>query len=126
MPTACAPVPVTCSTLAAKPVAAAPTVVTPEKDLSRPALPAARGGEWNCPFPAQADVDQVDYARVVIVVTVGTEGRAKSVVVQSDPGHGFGTAARRCALGQRYDVGLDRFGKPATRTTPPFTVTFRR
>jgi protein TonB len=57
---------------------------------------------------------------------VGTDGRAKTVTVQSDPGHGFGEAARRCAFREKYDIGLDRFGKAATRTTPPFTVTFTR
>ena len=97
----------------------------PEKDLSRPALPQNRG-DWPCAFPPEADAEQIHFARVRIVVTVGARGRAESVVVQSDPGHGFAAAARRCALRQRYEVGLDRWGKPVTRTTPPITVTFTR
>jgi protein TonB len=104
--------------------AAAPT--TPPADLSRPAMPTSRGGNWSCPFPAQADVDQVDYALVTIVVTVGPDGRARSAVVSRDPGHGFGPAAQRCAMQQRYEPGLDSSGKPVTRTTPPFTVRFTR
>jgi protein TonB len=97
----------------------------PAEDRSRPALPQSTN--WSgCGFPAEADMEQIDYARVRLVVTVGTDGRAKSVVVQSDPGYGFGALARQCALRRRYKVGLDQQGNPVTRTTPPFTVTFTR
>jgi periplasmic protein TonB len=102
--------------------AAAPTAAA--VDLSRPAMPLST--DWNCQFPAQADTDQIDFARVMVVVTVGPDGRAKSVVVASDPGHGFGAAAQRCAMGQQYSVALDSAGKPVTRTTPPFSVRFTR
>ena len=89
-------------------------------------MPLSEGGNWACPFPPEADAEQIDYARVGVVVTVGPDGLAKSVTVTTDPGHGFGAAARRCAQGQRYQPGLDSTGKPVTRTTPPFTVVFRR
>jgi protein TonB len=105
-----------------KTVAAKPP--EPEKDLSRAAKPSSTN--WNCGFPPEADVAQINFARVRVVVTVGPDGRAKAVAVQNDPGHGFGEWARRCAMRNRYAVGLDRWGKPATRTTPPFWVTFTR
>jgi protein TonB len=94
-------------------------------DRSRPARP--RNMDWTgCGFPAQADVEQVNYARVVIVVTVGPDGSPKSVVIQSDPGYGFGAQARQCAMRRAYLPGLDRSGQPVARTTPPITVTFTR
>jgi protein TonB len=60
------------------------------------------------------------------VVTVTAEGRARSVSVLNDPGHGFGRLARQCAFRQTYTSGRDRYGKPVSRTTPPITVRFTR
>ncbi len=98
--------------------------VTPEVDRSRPALPVV--SSWSCAFPPEADVAQVDFARARIVVTVAADGRAESAVVLSDPGNGFGDAARRCALAQRYTAARDRSGNPQMATTAPITVTFTR
>lgn len=94
------------------------------KDQSRPSTPTSRS--WNCGFPAEADFDQVDFATVMITVTVGTDGRAKSVSVLSDPGHGFGKQARSCAMRMSYTPGLDRNGQPVVKTTSPFPVRFTR
>jgi len=44
----------------------------------------------------------------------------------SEPGHGFGRAARMCALTKRYTPALDRDGNPVVGTTPPINVTFTR
>jgi len=96
----------------------------PAKDLSRPARPNSTN--WSCGFPAEADMDQVDYAVVRVVVTVTAEGRARSVSILNDPGHGFGRLARQCAFRQNYTSGRDRYGKPISRTTPPITVRFTR
>ncbi len=81
---------------------------------------------WNCGFPAEADMEQIDYATVTLSVTVGADGRAKSVTVLKDPGYGFGSLARSCAFRMRYAVGLDAQGKPITKTTAPFPVRFTR
>jgi protein TonB len=97
----------------------------PEVDRSKP--PSLLGGtSWNCPFPPEADTDQVDQAIATIVVTVRPDGTPQSVKVVSDPGHGFGRAARLCALGRRYNAGLDRAGAATTSTTPPIKVRFTR
>ncbi len=105
-----------------KTVAAKPR--EPEEDLSRTAMPQSTN--WDCGFPPEADVEQINFARVRVVVTVGPDGRAKLVAIQSDPGHGFGQWAQRCAMRRSYEVGLDRWGKPVTRTTPPFWIKFER
>ena len=100
------------------------TVVT-GPDLSRPAAPT--GGSWNdCEFPAEADIEGVDSAVVQLTVTVGPNGRAKSVTILRDPGNGFGQSARSCAFRKPFNAALDRAGAAITMSTAPFTVRFTR
>lgn len=98
----------------------------PAVDKSRPAgLPP--GANWNtCGFPPEADAEQINQARVRVVVVVGTDGRPTSVNVLSDPGYGFGRIARNCAMRFTYPPGLDKLGNPAPRATRPFAITFTR
>jgi protein TonB len=94
-------------------------------DLSRPAKPAE--SSWaSCAFPPEADADQIDFQVVTIVVTVRADGTPQSVRVLGDPGHGFGRAARQCALGKRFVPALDHDGNAILAPTPPFTVRFQR
>jgi protein TonB len=97
----------------------------PKENLSRPALPVSTNWD-DCGFPPEADVEQIDFMRVSVVVTVGTDGRAQNVTVLKDPGYGFGRFARQCAMRKTYNVGLDVNGKPAATTTPPIVVRFTR
>ncbi len=94
-----------------------------EPDRSRPAK--ALRSHWSCPFPPEADADDVNSARVAVVVMIRADGTASSVRITADPGHGFGRAARMCALGERYAPALDRKGEP---TDGQFvtTITFTR
>lgn len=100
-------------------------IAAPAVDLSKPAKPPP-GSIWKCPFPPEADAEQIHRAKVVLVVVVNAAGRPKSVSVVSDPGFGFGRAARRCAMQRKFLAGVDKFGKPAETATRPFTVTFDR
>lgn len=84
------------------------------------------GTDWSCPFPAEADSAEIDDAVVVLQVDVGADGAATAVQVRSDPGHGFGREARRCALSKRYATALDRDGIPVPGATRPFQVRFSR
>jgi periplasmic protein TonB len=103
---------------------AAPKLQGP--DLSKPPG-VASGASWSsCDFPQEADVDQIDYAVVTIVVTVRVDGSPQTVRVLEDPGHGFGRAARLCALTKRFTPGTDHDGNPMVGTTPPIRVTFTR
>ncbi|MGC4088110.1 MAG: hypothetical protein QM756_09465 [Polyangiaceae bacterium] len=80
-------------------------------DLSRePSL--AGGSRWDCPFPEEADADDIDHAVVVLQIEVSADGRAVNAKSTSDPGHGFAREARRCALRKTFSPGLDRAGKP--------------
>ncbi len=105
--------------------AVAPPPPPPGEDKSR-AAGIVGSSAWSCPFPPEADTDQVDSARVTVIVTVRPDGSALSVKVVSDPGHGFGRAAKMCALTRRYTAGLDRSGQPVVTTTPPINVNFSR
>lgn len=103
--------------------APAPIVKAPEKDLSQGAAPI--GTSWSdCGFPAEAQLDGVEYGIVKLVVTVNPDGRAKSVTILSDPGSGFGNHARQCAMRRTFKPALDKSGQAVVSSTPPFTVKF--
>jgi periplasmic protein TonB len=98
--------------------------VPTKQDLSVPARPAE--SNWDCPWPPEADTDQINYMRVRIVVTVGLDGRAQKVTVLNDPGHGFARYVQQCAFRKTFNVALSTDGKPVVSTTPPFGVTWTR
>lgn len=100
----------------------APTAPAGE-DRSRP--PSLPSGNPCSGFPAEADMDQIDFGIVGLAAVVGPDGRAKSVSVTRDPGHGFGPYARSCAMRIRYGAPLDRDGNPTTKTFT-FTIRFTR
>jgi periplasmic protein TonB len=93
-------------------------------DLSRTAQ-LAGSGDWRCPFPPEADSDQVDEAAAIIQVTVGADGKAQTANILQDPGHGFGREARQCAMREAYVPALDRDGK-AVASSKKFRVKFER
>jgi hypothetical protein len=103
---------------------ATPNQLPSGPDRSRGATPT--GTDWNCSSLFPSDPDAGDYATVVIAVTVQLTGKAKSVAVIRDPGHGFAAAARSCAMLQSFNVALDRLGQPIVATTPPIVVRFTR
>ena len=94
-------------------------------DLSR-AASVTGGTNWDCPFPPEADTEQIDFQRVQIVVTVGADGSAQNIKLVTDPGHGFGRAALRCAaMGRKFEPARDRQGR-AVLSTLPMIVRFQR
>lgn len=100
----------------------APAAIGP--DRSRGARPAS--ADWNCSRLFPTDPEAGNQAYVLIAVTVLPSGAPRWVAVLRDPGHGFGAAAKACALGQPYEAALDRDGHPVAATTPPITVRFTR
>ncbi len=96
----------------------------PATDFSRkPAL--AGGAEWTCPFPSEADRAGVDSALVSIRIALDASGAVRNVELRSDPGHGFGGAAERCARTKRWAPALDRQGN-AVAGDIVINVRFRR
>ncbi|HVR18945.1 MAG TPA: energy transducer TonB [Polyangiaceae bacterium] len=100
----------------------APVVVGP--DLSRTPSVVDKGACERL-FPAEAEAEGINFMKVTIAVTVGADGRAKSVTVLKDPGFGFGKAARTCAMRMPYTPALSSAGK-AIEQTFSFAVRFVR
>ncbi len=92
-------------------------------DLSRPARPVQKS--WACPFPAESELEQINYQQVSVAVTVSAAGKALDVKVIGNTDFGFGSAAQRCGLTKAFVPALDRTGAPIT-TTIPVVVTFVR
>jgi len=103
----------------------APTGAAVSIDRSRTAS-VSGSKDWNCPFPPEADSEQIDQAFPTIQVSVRNDGAPEHVTVLSDPGHGFGRAAVRCAMQQRFDTALDHDGKPIPGLTKSLRVRFER
>lgn len=99
----------------------------PAVDRSRPAG-LLGSTDWNCSsfWPAEADSEQIDQALVTIQVTVGPDGKPMKVDVVKDPGHGFGLAAKRCAMRESFQTALDMNGNAIVSSTKPFRVRFER
>jgi protein TonB len=94
------------------------------RDRSRPVT--LDEAAWSCPWPAEADALQVNEQTVVLRVFVRADGRADRVDVVSDPGFGFGSAARSCALATRFPPARDSSGQPIAANSPPIRVHFIR
>lgn len=107
-------------------VGTAPAPVAPKVDRSRKAGLLGSVDWSDCPFPAEADAEQIDQSFVLIQVKVKPDGSPESVTVVQDPGHGFGREARKCAMRKKYTGALDVDGNPVAATTNPFRVRFER
>ena len=82
--------------------------------------------DWRCPWPAEADADEIDEQSAIVRVEVGADGKVEAVSIVRDPGHGFGQAAARCAEKARFRAALDRGGKAVRAQSPPIRVRFVR
>jgi biopolymer transport protein ExbD len=79
-----------------------------------------------CPFPKEADAKRIDSAAVLVMVTVGANGKAEQVRILDDPGSGFGEAARQCAMARSYRPARDANGQPIRGSTAPFRIRYQR
>jgi protein TonB len=79
-----------------------------------------------CGFPPEADAAGIDHAVVHVDIEVGADGKATSVRVLDDPGHGFGRAARSCAMGRNYRSAHDRNGNGIAASLPSVAIRFTR
>ncbi|HVH44202.1 MAG TPA: energy transducer TonB [Labilithrix sp.] len=107
-------------------IGTAPAPAVRREDKTR--VPGLLGSvDWNdCPFPGEADAEQIDQAYVMIQVKVKPDGSPENVTVVQDPGHGFGREARKCAMRKKYSQGLDADGNSVGGMTKPFRVRFER
>ena len=82
--------------------------------------------KWSCPWPPEADSEQIDEQTVILRVVVDASGTAEKATVLADPGHGFGPAAVACALQTRFVPARERSGETVRATSPPIRVRFTR
>lgn len=99
----------------------------PAGAVSRAQPVRLRARDWTCRWPKQADALSINEQVVVVQVTVSADGSVAEAQLLSDPGHGFGAAARACAReGRRFDPALDDQGVPYAATSAPVRVRFAR
>jgi len=103
-----------------------PTGAGPPHGPSRARAVSLDQAAWSCPWPAEADAEQVNEKTVVLRARVQPDGRAQTVEVLSDPGFGFGAAARACALATRFEPARDADGRPIAAQSAPIRVHFYR
>jgi protein TonB len=87
-----------------------------ELDLTRPPR-LGEGTSWSCPFPPEADQRGIDEAVVRLALQVDDRGRVTEVMIEQDPGNGFGREAVACARSKTFSPGLDQRGKPVPGRT---------
>lgn len=104
------------------PPASRPTIA--KADLARPVALAA--GTWACPWPSEADAEQIDEQTVVIRVRVRADGTVETAQVVSDPGIGFGRSALTCARQTRFEPARSADGTIVVAWSPPIRVHFSR
>ena len=81
---------------------------------------------WSCPWPSEAEGIEIVQEVVVLRVSVRSDGTADAVKILSDPGTGFGAAARACALRTHFRPALDDGGAAMAAWSPPIRVRFVR
>jgi protein TonB len=82
--------------------------------------------EWSCPWPREADAEQIDAQSVVLKVLVRPDGSVHDARITQDPGFGFGTAALACARRTRFEAARDRSGTRVLAWSPAIRVRFVR
>ncbi|MFB6265117.1 MAG: energy transducer TonB [Bradymonadaceae bacterium] len=82
--------------------------------------------EWDCPWPEEARDLSVDEQVVVLRAQVRADGTPTDVTIVSDPGFGFGEAARECAQSHTFEPARGPDGEPRPARSPPIRIRFTR
>ena len=107
---------------------------TSGSNTQTPAVPTAdlswsvhlEATEWSCPWPKEADREQIDRQAVVIKVEVDDRGAVQSAQLIKDAQGGFGAAAVQCAKRTKFEPARDKQGRAIRSWSPPIEVTFQR
>lgn len=81
---------------------------------------------WDCPWPKEADNQEINEQSVILRVHVDSHGRVRETTLLRDPGFGFGQAALACAMRTRFSPARDDAGNKIEATSPPIRVRFSR
>lgn len=82
--------------------------------------------DWSCPWPREADSADINEQVVLLRVAVQADGAVQAAKILSDPGFGFGQAARACALRTHFEPAQDDAGNSIFAWSPPIRVRFIR
>lgn len=82
--------------------------------------------DWRCPWPREAEADEIAQQIAIVRVVVRADGSVESAAILSDPGHGFGETAVACAMQTRFAPARDRQGRAIRSQSPPIRVRFTR
>lgn len=82
--------------------------------------------DWKCPWPREAEAEEIDEQIVLVRVLVRADGTVESATILKDPGHGFGQEAVACAMRTRFAPARDRDGRAIRAQSPPIRVRFTR
>jgi protein TonB len=82
--------------------------------------------DWSCPWPREAEDQEIERQEVIIHVVVGADGRVETVSAVGDPGFGFAQAAMECAKETTFVPARDRDGRPTRSAPTAVRVRFRR
>jgi periplasmic protein TonB len=96
------------------------------QEVNRAARVSLRTNNWNCPWPSEADAEQINEQFVVLRVVVDKSGSVISARVINEPGFGFGDAAKTCAMRTHFSPARDAQGDPVQAESPPIRVRFVR
>jgi protein TonB len=114
------------SPVAGAPAQREPHPATASTTLDRSTPVSLPTESWSCPWPREADAEQIDEQTVILRVVVTADGNPERATVLSDPGHGFGPAALACALRTHFTPARGSKGAPIRATSPPIRVRFTR
>jgi periplasmic protein TonB len=117
------------SSTGTNPVAVQAREVDPRSPPNQPDRSSAvslEDQDWNCPWPREAEAEQIDEQTVVLRVTVRPDGVVELATIVNDPGHGFGQQAVACAMRTKFTPARDREGRPIRAQSPPIRVRFTR
>ena len=72
----------------------------------------------NCGFPPEADAEQINFAKVQLVVNVRADNAVGEITILSEApaGVGFGRRARLCAGKMAFDAARDPRGRPVAQS----------
>jgi protein TonB len=94
-----------------------PVTAPPPAGPDRSRVASIQNIDWNaCPFPPEADVDQVDEAYVQATMDIDAEGKARNIHVLKESSPGFARQFIKCAESKRFIAALDHDGHPITST----------
>ncbi len=72
--------------------------------------------EWKCPYPEEAVLEHVARGSALLEIQVDATGKAESITLVEESGHGFGRQARECLSRSPFVPARDATGNAIAGT----------